>query len=50
MSLEAEIPEVLFTEMKGFIDSSSDFDRRSFIDSALTNFLLQNGCQVKYPK
>ena len=50
MSLETEIPEVLFTEMKDFIDSNSDFDRRSFIDSALTNFLLQNGCQVKQLK
>ena len=50
MSLETEIPEVLFTEMKDFIDSSSDFDRRSFIDSALTDFLLQNGCQVKDQK
>ncbi len=50
MSLETEIPEVLFTEMKGFIDLSSDFDRRSFIDSAITNFLLQNGCQYKHLK
>jgi len=50
LSLETEIPEVLFTEMKDFIDSSSDFDRRSFIDSALTDFLLQNGCQVKDQK
>ena len=47
MSLETEIPEVLFTEMKDFIESSSDFDRQSFIKSALTDFLLQNGCQFK---
>ena len=50
MSLETEIPELLFKEMKDFIDLSSDFDRRSFIDSAITNFLLQNGCQVKHLK
>ena len=50
MSLETEIPEVLFTEMKDFIESSSDFDRQSFINSALTGFLLQNGCQVKHLK
>ena len=50
MSLETEIPEVLFKEMKDFIDSSSDFDRQSFINSALTDFLLQNGCQVKHLK
>ena len=48
MSLETEIPELLFSEMKDFIESSSDFDRQSFINSALTDFLLQNGCQVKH--
>ena len=50
MSLETEIPELLYTEMKDFIDSSSDFDRRGFINSALTEFLIQNGCQVKHVK
>ena len=50
MSLETEIPEVLFTEMKDFIESSSDLDRKKFINSALTNFLFQNGCQVKQLK
>ena len=50
MSLETEIPEVLFKEMKDFIDSNSDFDRKSFINSALTDFLLQNGCQFQHLK
>ena len=50
MSLETEIPELLYTEMKDFIDSSSDFDRQAFLKSALTDFLLQNGCQVKQLK
>ena len=50
MSLETEIPEVLFTEMRDFIDSSSDFDRQSFINFSLMDFLLQNGCQVKHLK
>ena len=50
MSLETEIPELLFSEMKDFIESSADFDRQSFINSALTDFLLQNGCQVKQLK
>ena len=50
MTLETEIPEVLFTEMKDFIESSSDYDRQSFIKYVLTNFLLQNGCQVKHIK
>ena len=50
MSLETEIPELLFSEMKNFIESSSDFDRQSFINSALTDFLLQNGCQINQLK
>ena len=50
MSLETEIPEVLFKEMKDFIESSSDLDRQSFINSALADFLFQNGCQVKHLK
>ena len=48
MSLETEIPEVLFTEMRDLIESSSDLDRKKFINSALTEFLFQNGCQVKH--
>ena len=48
MSLETEIPEVLFKEMKDFIESRSDFNRHSFVNSALTDFLLQNGCQIKH--
>ena len=50
MTFDSEIPEVLFTEIKDFIESSSDFDRQSFINSALTEFLLQNGCQVTHLK
>ena len=48
MSLETEIPEILFTEMKDFIKSSSDLDRIKFINSALTDFLFQNGSQIKH--
>ena len=48
MTFDSEIPEVLFTEIKDFIESSSDFGRQSFINSALTEFLLQNGCQVTH--
>ena len=50
MSLETEIPELLFIEMKDFIDSRLDFDKQSFINSALTDFLLQNGCQINQLK
>ena len=50
MTLETEIPELLFIEMKDFIESRSDFDRQSFINSALKDFLLQNGCQINQLK
>ncbi len=50
MILETEIPEVLFKDMKDFIESSSDLDRKKFINSALTDFLVQNECQVKHLK
>ena len=50
MSLETEIPEVLFTKMKECIDSNNNFNRQTFINSALTDFSLQNGCQVKHLK
>ena len=50
MTLEAEIPEVLFKEMNDFIELISDLDRQSFINYALTYFLLDNGLQVKHLK
>ena len=50
MSLETEIPELLFIEMNDFIESRSDLDKQSFINSALTDFLLQNGCQINQLK
>ena len=50
MSLETEIPELLFVEMKDIIESRSDLDRQSYINSALTDFLLQNGCQINQLK
>ena len=43
MKLEAEIPEVLYTEMKDFIGSNSNWDHDSLMSSALVNFLFQNG-------
>ena len=50
MSLETEIPELLFIEMNDFIESRSDLDKQSFINSALTDFLLQNGCEINQLK
>ena len=44
VSLEAEVPEVLFEGMRSFIHSHPDWDQYSVISSALAGFLFQNGC------
>ena len=43
MSLETEIPELLFSEMKDFIESSSDLDRQSFNNNEIKDLKLHNG-------
>jgi hypothetical protein len=43
VSLEAEVPEVLFDGMRHFIRSHPDWDQYSVITSALAGFLFQNG-------
>ena len=44
VSLEAEIPEVLYRGMKDFIGNHSNWDQYRVMSSALANFLFQNGC------
>jgi hypothetical protein len=44
VSLEAEVPEVLFDGMREFISCHPDWDQYSVITSALAGFLFQNGC------
>ncbi len=44
VSLEAEIPEVLYAGMKDFIGSNPSWDQYRVMSSALANFLFQNGC------
>jgi hypothetical protein len=44
VSLEAEVPEVLFEGMRSFIRSHPHWDQYSVITSALAGFLFQNGC------
>ena len=44
MSLEAEIPEVLYKEMRCFIGTNPNWDQYSLMSAALANFLFQNGC------
>ncbi|KEF41248.1 MAG: hypothetical protein ER33_12470 [Cyanobium sp. CACIAM 14] len=45
VSLEAEVPEVLFDGMRDFIRAHPHWDQYSVITSALAGFLFQNGCQ-----
>jgi hypothetical protein len=45
VSLEAEVPEVLYAGMREFIDAHPNWDQYSVITSALAGFLFQNGCQ-----
>ena len=44
VSLEAEVPEVLFDGMREFIDSHPHWDQYRVLTSALASFLFQNGC------
>ncbi len=45
ISLEAEVPEVLFAGMREFIDRHPHWDQYSVITTALADFLVQNGWQ-----
>ena len=44
ISLEAEVPEVLFEGMREFLDNHPHWDQYRLISSALASFLFQNGC------
>lgn len=48
ISLEAEVPEVLFDGMKEFLCRHPDWDQYSVITSALAGFLFQNGCDDRW--
>jgi hypothetical protein len=43
VSLEAEIPEVLYRGMKDFIGDHPSWDQYRVMSSALAHFLFQNG-------
>ena len=47
VSLESEIPEVLFAAMKGFIGANPHWDQYQLMSSALARFLYQNGCSER---
>jgi len=44
VSLEAEVPEVLFDGMREFLHSHPQWDQYRLISSALSSFLFQHGC------
>jgi len=44
ISLEAEVPEVLFDGMREFLENHPQWDQYRLISSALAGFLFQNGC------
>ena len=45
VSMEAEIPEVLYRGMRDFIGSNPNWDQYRVMSSALAHFLFQNGCE-----
>ena len=45
VTIEAEIPEVLYLSMREFIGSNPQWDQYSLMSSALANFLFQNGSE-----
>ncbi len=45
VSMEAEIPEVLYRGMKSFIGEHPNWDQYQVMSSALAHFLFQNGCE-----
>ncbi len=44
VSMEAEIPEVLYQGMKDFIASHPNVDQYGVMSTAIASFLFQNGC------
>ena len=44
VSMEAEIPEVLYRGMKDFIGLNPRWDQYRLLSSAIAQFLVQNGC------
>ncbi len=44
VSMEAEIPEVLYRGMKDFIGLNPCWDQYQLLSSAIAHFLVQNGC------
>jgi len=44
ISLEAEVPELLYDGMRQYLSHHPEWDQYRLVTSALANFLFQNGC------
>lgn len=44
ISLEAEVPELLYDGMRQYLSNHPEWDQYRLVTSALANFLYQNGC------
>ncbi len=44
ISLEAEVPELLYVGMRQYLSNHPEWDQYRLVTSALANFLFQNGC------
>jgi len=44
ISLEAEVPELLYDGMREYLSNHPEWDQYRLVTSALANFLFQNGC------
>ena len=44
ISLEAEVPELLYDGMRQYLSNHPEWDQYRLVTSALANFLFQNGC------
>ena len=47
VSMEAEIPEVLYQGMKDFIGVNPNWDQYRLVEAALAGFLVQNGIESR---
>ena len=43
--MENEIPEALYTALNDFIRNNQKWDQKTVMNSALSYFLFQNGCE-----
>ena len=47
ISLETELPEVLYRGMKAFLGENPNWDQYRLVQAALAGFLIQNGVESR---